>query len=206
MSILDQERQVKRGARSILPFIVFILIGLVAVIYLPEIEYRIATSKTVTKPDPESVLVHQIKISKPQREDQGLHGFLFQHLFRQEPRTAGRSPDEVELQFQEPAEIIGLLISVDTWKSMRLVEYAVGINQKPAYSVNTQNDMLMHVSQATNNQAGRIDEHIWFPEPFFITPHDTVRVGAWLMNISKETQSSSPEVIIYYRWLAPAPK
>lgn len=166
-----------------------------------EWELRYKTAKTKTRPAPTNVVGKKYLVSKGDEKNHELKSRLFQHLFHQDGRTAGRSADELLIQFDQPALLYGILISVDCWKSTRLVEFAAGINQQPAYQANTQSAMLFHVSFATNHQAGKIDEQFWYPVPFFLNPGDSINIGSWIQNISSKTKSVSPEMIFYFKWV-----
>lgn len=196
--VVHFDSQKKKDSSWLLP-VLLIIIAIFLAFNFSELELRYRNSKVVTKPDPASYNVSKKSIIKV-GSDKKLHGRIFQHFFSQAGSTSGRSPDELSIQFDHPAKIHGILISVDCWKSTRLVEFAAGINQKPAYQTKGDHETLFHVSFATNNTAGKIDEQIWFPEPFKLTPEDSINIGAWIQNVSPDKQSVSPEIIIYYKW------
>ena len=129
------------------------------------IETRYKNSKTQTVPVPKNFKIKK-QIVKKQVDSHEMQGRMMQHFFHQAPYTSGISPDELHLQFESPVEIHGLLVSVDCWKSTKLVEIAAGINQKPAYNAHSDENILMHVSFATDNTAGKIDKHIFSQSPF----------------------------------------
>lgn len=207
----------KKGG-SILKFVfyIFLLLMLFFILNFKELELRLKTSGIVTEPLPEktNAILHKVHLKADSRivDDAngasvvipGLQSRLFQAAFTQKPKVAGRSPDEIHVKFDNPVQIHGLLFSVDCWKSTRLVEFAAGINATPAYSLNESGRMLFHVSFATNDTAGKIDEHIWFPEPFSLGMQDSLNIGAWIQNISTDVQAVSPEIIVYYTWDLPA--
>ncbi|OGQ08366.1 MAG: hypothetical protein A3G32_03985 [Deltaproteobacteria bacterium RIFCSPLOWO2_12_FULL_40_28] len=180
-------------------WILFVII-VAFVIHWPEVELRYKTLKTTTQVEPDHYQqTHRLILRESDQKD-GLHSRMFQEHFWQEARTSGISPNELILQFDKPVLIDGLLISADCWKSTRLVEFAIGINPKPAYQPNSNQNMIFHVNFATNQTAGSIDEHIWFPTPYELEPQDSLNMGAWIQNISSKRQFVSPEMIIYYRW------
>ncbi|MBI2340513.1 MAG: hypothetical protein HYU99_09165 [Deltaproteobacteria bacterium] len=168
-----------------------------------ELELRLKNSRVKTVPTPPMFDVQTETLTKPPGDDGRIHGRIFQKYFNQEGSTSGRSPDEISVKFSGPAEIHGILMSVDCWKSTRLVEFAAGLNQKPAYQTKGDHEMLMHVSFATNNEAGKIDEQVWFPKPFLMSPSDSLNIGAWIQNVSSKKQGVSPEMIVYYTWAKP---
>lgn len=183
-----------------------LLFIIIFVVNYPEWELRYKNSRVKTVSLPTKFNTKLYNVTKDENSVTGaFNGRIVQSTFSQERYTSGVSPDEMSIRFDQPVEIHGLLMSVDCWKSTRLVELAAGINQKPAYQANSKNNMLMHVSFATNNQAGKIDEHIWFPKPFVLTPQDSLNIGAWIQNVSRKKQTISPEIIVYYSW-APTPK
>lgn len=163
-----------------------------------ELELRLKNSRVKTAPTPDQFNVQTEIINKPDNDDKRLHGRIFQKHFNQEGYTSGRSPDELSVKFSDPVEVHGILMSVDCWKSTRLVEFAAGINQKPAYQTKGPGDMLIHASFATNHEAGKIDEQVWFPKPFLLSPSDSINIGAWIQNVSPKKQGVSPEIIVYY--------
>lgn len=179
------------------------LLFLVAILILsnfPEWELRYKTSKVVTRPLAPVVHVEGKMVTRGS-ENEFLHSRLFQLPFSQDAYISGQSPDELSIRFDVPVDIRGILVSVDCWKSTRLVEFAAGINQKPAYSTNSESDMLMHTSFATNSEAGKIDEQAFFPTPFRLSPDDRINIGAWIQNISGKKQIVSPKIIVYYNWV-----
>ena len=163
-----------------------------------ELESRYKNSKVKTIVSPASFTKNEIRISKNSAAP-GMHSRMIQQLFHQQARVSGISPDEMNIRFDAPVEIQGILMSVDCWKSTRLVELAAGINQTPAYNAHSDKDMLMHVSFA-GDKAGKIDEQAFFPKPFLMTPEDSLNIGAWIQNVSGSEQSVSPEIIVYYTW------
>ena len=176
----------------------FLLLLIVLFSNFSEWELRWKNSRVKTVPTPAKFDVLQKTIKKEGNTDHRLHGRIFQKHFSQAGYTSGRSPDEISIKFDSPAEIYGILMSVDCWKSTRLVEFAAGINQKPAYQTKGDAEMLLHVSFATNHEAGKIDEQVWFPKPFLLDPSDSINIGAWIQNVSSSKQSVSPEIIVYY--------
>ncbi|MBI4412352.1 MAG: hypothetical protein HY541_07710 [Deltaproteobacteria bacterium] len=163
-----------------------------------ELELRLKNSRVKTVAMPETFDVQTEILRKMADDDGRMHGRIFQKHFSQKGSTSGRSPDELSVTFSDPVEIHGILMSIDCWKSTRLVEFAAGINQKPAYQTKGENEMLMHVSFATSHEAGKIDEQVWFPKPFLMGPSDSLNIGAWIQNVSSKKQSVSPEIIVYY--------
>jgi hypothetical protein len=185
------------GGKLISSFLFFFLI--ITAIQYPAWKSSYDNWRTNTRATPSQVNNKEIIVARSEG-DTGLKGHIFQNLFTQDARTAGRSPDELSIGFSQPVILKGFLISVDCWKSTRLVEFAAGINQKPAYSTHNDNNMLFHVSFATNRDAGKIDEHTWFPEGIPLNSGDRVNIGAWIQNSSSKEQSVSPEIILYYSW------
>ncbi len=188
-----------KSRSSKLPLIL-VVIAVALIFFVPGLKSKYDNLRTTTRPDPDKFAIKTVTVNKPQNiTEQQAQSRILQHLFYQDGRTAGRSADELSLSFDAPVDIIGILMSVDCWKSTRLVEFAAGINQKPAYSINADN-VLFHVSFATNDTAGKIDEHIFFPTPYEMKVGDTLNFGAWIQNVSSKPQSVSPEFIVYYKW------
>ncbi len=167
----------------------------------PEWELRYRNAQVKNVPPPAQFNIKTIEVTKEGSPSPTLHSRLVQHLFSQAGSSTGPSPDELSLKFSAPVDIQGILMSVDCWKSTRLVEFAAGINNKPAYQANGPTDMLLHVSFATNLEAGKIDEQVWFPKPFRMNPEDSLNIGAWIENVSPNPQNVSPEIIVYYTWV-----
>lgn len=185
---------------SKLVFGIFLAALIGFLVQFDEWELRYKTGRTVTVSEPQSYDVHSVKVAPRDNEGGGMHGRIFQLPFKQAGRTSGRSPSVLSIQFEKAVEIHGIVASVDCWKSTRLVEFAGGLNQTPAYQTNGPNEMLFHVSFATNTTAGKIDEQFWFKEPFLASTDDLLNIGAWIQNISGAESSVSPEFIIYFKW------
>lgn len=198
--MIYQDRRKK--SLSWIAYLILIIVG-IAFINYPEWELRYKTGQVTSNPTPAKFDIHERHISFQPHEGKNLTSRLFQEEFHQEAKTSGRSSDELSLSFDGDVEIYGLLFSIDCWKSTRLVEFAAGIDAKPAYQINGDQPMLFHVTFATNNTAGSIDEHIWFPEPFHLESTQKINIGAWIQNISSKSQSVSPEIIVYYKWVKP---
>lgn len=196
---LDTPKKTNFGWIGILALIILVLL----LSNYPEWELRYRNSKVVTLPSPSQFKSKEVTIAKGEANDDSGHSRIFQHPFGQIASTSGRSRDELVIRFDAPVEILGIVASVDCWKSTRLVEFAGGINQKPAYQTNGPNDMLFHVSFATNHEAGKIDEQFWFPKPFSLKTTDSINIGAWIQNVTSQTQNVSPEFIVYYSWIEP---
>ena len=202
MSLLSDDRKKSNWGWITAPFFILMFLFLSN---LPEWELRYKTGKVVTRSDPIATNVVEKIIRKEESKPDSLHSRIFQLPFSQDGRISGRSGEELSIRFEAPAKIHGILVSVDCWKSTRLVEFAAGINQKPAYQTGGDSDMLIHASCATNALAGKIDEQAFFPVPFSVVPTDAVNIGAWIQNISDKKQAVSPEIIVYYTWAAEAP-
>lgn len=200
MSLLDDSKRSGGSGKGCLLLLIPFLIFLAFLFNWSEWEMRYRNSQVTEQKMPADFIRNTRLISRGELTDQNLHSRIFQLPFSQKGYTSGRSPDELAIQFDKPVTVRGLLLSVDCWKSTRLVEFAMGINQAPAYEVSTENDMLFHASFATNTTAGKIDEHIWFPHPVKVGATDSLTVGAWIQNISPDKQSVSPEIIVYYTW------
>lgn len=152
--------------------------------------------QTRVEPTPNAA---QVRVEPDDRP--GLRSIMGQLTFRQDARTTGVSPDTLRFRFDEPVRIMGVMVSADIGgRGLELVEFAVGINQPVAYGTEGP-DWLIHVSDANEQRASKIDEHVWFPGGFYIGPDDFVGIGAWLYNGQTTEQSVSPEVIIYYEWV-----
>ncbi len=182
------------------PRFLSLLAALLAVFLLglPEWEMRYRNFRTEKRPNPPQFITHTREVLRCKKPRTELCAYIARELFSQLPYTSGRSPDELELSFSEPIEILGFLASADIWKATRLVEFAAGLNQTPAYLANGA-DVFFHASFATNTEAGKIDEHVWFPHPFSAGNQDKLRIGAWIQNSSGSPQTVSPEFIVYYR-------
>lgn len=148
------------------------------------------------------------KLSIRQQEDRDksgeAHSRLFYKIFHQRPRQCGNSYNIVHINFDNKAEILGFLISIDWSDSyIALGEFMAGINNEHGYGL-TNDDIIIHTSYSpeigTKNDQ---DRFVWFGsnEGFVVSPEDFIGIGAWLCNVGKRRGGVSPEFIIYYRWL-----
>lgn len=127
-----------------------------------------------------------------------MRSVMGQHRFSIAAATSAPSPDRLDFRFDAPAEILGVLVSVDD-RNLAMTEMAVGIDAH-TYGIHAR-DWLIHTS-ATGKDT---DEQVWFAEPFIVGPDNAVSVVAWLYNEQQAETWVSPEVIVYYRWITSPP-
>ncbi|EKD42572.1 MAG: hypothetical protein ACD_73C00100G0004 [uncultured bacterium] len=201
MTLLDDKK--KSGG----PFLGLIFVGLLIFLAFnyQSILLKWKNSAVTTRENPSAFKIQDILVSKPLplEVDTGLHAKLVQHIFHQEARTSGRSPDVLTVAFNQDVQIYGILFSVDCWKDTRLVEFMAGINQQPAYNTQTDNDVFFHATFAANDSAGKIDEHVFFPQPILLKSSDKINIGAWIQNNADKISGVSPEIVIYYGFQPP---
>lgn len=139
----------------------------------------------------------------------GTQSVMGQRVMYQEPRTSGPSADRLAFHFTQPAQIMGVLVSVDI-AGPQLVELVVDINPEGVYGVKPELDgdhrpfsadgWLLHVSDV-NTGASKIDESIWFgADGPSVQAGDVVAVDSWLGNERMTREGISPEIIVFYRW------
>ena len=201
---LDEPR--KRRVGWFFSFLV--ILAIVLVIGYPEWELKYRKAQVETIPNPPSFKEERRMVKPvngtPFRPDR-MEGRIFQHRFTQGAATAGRSPDELAIHFGQAVEIHGIHVSADCWKDTRLVEFAGGIDQRPAYQTSGDATILFHSTFATTDTAGAIEETFWFPKPFRIEPAQAIRIGAWIQNNSPEERFVSPEFVLYFTDAESAP-
>lgn len=191
----------KRKQRAGWLFFLLLILLIVLVIGYPEWEIRYRNAQVETIPNPPAFREESRRVMPDAvggfRPDV-MEGRIFQHRFSQEGATSGRSPDELTITFPHPVALHGLHVSADCWKDTRLVEFAGGVDQKPAYQTNGNETILFHVTFATTDTAGVIEETFWYPRPFFVEPGQAIRIGAWIQNNSPDERFVSPEFVIYF--------
>lgn len=127
-----------------------------------------------------------------------MRSVMGQSLLWQRGRTTGPSPDVLSFEFDAPARILGINVSVDV-AGLDIVEVAAGIEVEGTYGLDAR-DWLLHTSDSNGGQPSKIDEAAWFGEGFDVEAGESVDVVAWLYNSHRGDVAVSPEVIVYYRW------
>lgn len=121
----------------------------------------------------------------------------FLHVAHTKPAyTSGPSADVGRVTFDGPVDILGILISVDITDGVGLYEILVGKNME-TWESNTVGGLFQLSYQDMGT--GRLDDHIWFPEPYPLDDDDWLAVVAWMYNRTDREAIVHPEVIVYYR-------
>lgn len=137
-----------------------------------------------------------------------VHSRLINHPFSIDGLTSGVSPDAVRLIFENRAEIVGILVSVDhSDQDVILSEFAATINaEQSGYVGNTNQDALIHTSYSCARRTtcpGKTDEHVWFGKNSGIElkAGDWISFGAYQTNAGSSKSNTEPEFIVWYRWV-----
>jgi len=168
---------------------------------LPEIQKNVI---------PKDYIIDNFLISKNSDRDKpgDVHSRIFSVTFTIGSMISGISPDVLRVTFDQRAEIVGVLISVDhTDPHVTLAEFEARTNvENSGYGNEGMYDALIHTSFACKpnyNCYGKTDEHIWFGKNSGIEvgSDDWITFGSWMLNIGNDKATVSPEFIVWYRWI-----
>lgn len=142
--------------------------------------------------------------SADKRKAGRVRGVMGQRFFEIPAGSSGPSDHQVRFDFNAPAEILQIDISVDIGDSRAtLVEFAAAINSRQGYGLDRRADWLMHASWTrTTPGSGALEETTRLPDGVVVGKGDFVGISAWLGGVGVgDPIRVSPEVIVLYRWL-----
>lgn len=158
----------------------------------------------VSPNEPGDVHLYRVSKSRDAGKNSPSHGAIGYGLLSMPAQSHGISPDTIRFEFDAPAQILGVMVSVDINAKQTLVEVSGAIGDDIGYGVNADADWLIHTSHASDgDRSGSIDEHVMFAPSVapVVEAGEPVSFGAWIVNRRTARDGVVPEIIVYYRWL-----